>query len=666
VQDFTYRLIRLFQRSPHQVAFRVFREFKKLVEFILEPFRERYWNITRIAKQFNVTGASQLWIALTKNEYPVISTAISGDAESVSPSDRKIILQEASKAKSRTVEFLGSGPIELGEKIDWAKDYKSGFRWSNHISRTWKYNDLDNPSDVKFPWELSRMQWLIPVGQSYLLSGDESDSAFVKSILEDWIDNNPIGTSITWACTMDVAIRATTWTWLFHVFSASAAWQDVEFQRKFTVSLFHHGLYVHANLELSDVNGNHLLTNAAGMMFLGYFFQGSLKAKTWVDKGRELLETEMELQVFPDGVDHEGSIPYHRLACELFLFPALFAQSKNQPFSVTYLQRLNQMAEFTAAYSRPDSLAPLIGDADDGRFLPFGNQDLNDHTYLLPICERVTGISNGGISSLSSKTEVFFWGSTMEMLRSWKSPREIKSELFPHGGFIVLRNSVDHVIVDSGPLGLQGRGGHGHNDALSVDAFLCDTHILVDSGSYLYTADYRSRNQFRSTAFHNTPMVDDQEINRFVHEKLLWSLHDDARPEVTHFESAEEFDSIRMKHHGYERLENPVVVMRAVTLEHQIHCLRITDSFQTTGSHKYVVPYRLAPGINAEIISGNAVSLDGANCSFILRWMSSVPWSLEVGDTWLSPSYGVRVPTQQILFRRFGLAATLEVEIKPR
>ena len=30
----------------------------------------------------------------------------------------------------------------------------------------------------------------------------------------------------------------------------------------------------------------------------------------------------------------------------------------------------------------------------------------------------------------------------------------------------------DHVLIDAGPVGMAGRGGHGHNDCLAFDAML--------------------------------------------------------------------------------------------------------------------------------------------------------------------------------------------------
>ncbi len=94
----------------------------------------------------------------------------------------------------------------------------------------------------------------------------------------------------------------------------------------------------------------------------------------------------MEHQVRPDGCDHETSVPYHRLVCELFVCGTQ-AVDALLPGALTdrYRERLDRMLAFVADYTRPDGLAPQIGDADDGRFLPlgdYGRADPRSHLHL--------------------------------------------------------------------------------------------------------------------------------------------------------------------------------------------------------------------------------------------------------------------------------------------
>jgi uncharacterized heparinase superfamily protein len=607
-----------------------------------------------------------LWTYLASQSYPAITETSPEISDAIADAQADELIRRADMARSGIVDFLGSGPTHLGSEIDWSRDYTSGHRWGDRKILSFDYIDLDIQRDVKFPWELSRMQWLIPLAQTHVLSlGHAGDAQYVRTLIEDWIAKNPFGASINWACTMDVAIRATTWTWLFHVFADAPSWNEPSFRKLFISSLFQHGLFIENHLELSDINGNHLLTNAAGLVFLGYFFTSGRVANRWTTLGRRLLETEILKQVFEDGVDHEGSIPYHRLAQELFLYPALFARLRQEPMSAAYLQRLSRMADFTEAYSRMDDSAPVIGDADDGRFLPFGNQNINDHTYLVPVSRQCTTSIEKSYSSVESALEVLFVCGTSTVPKGWDRGPSPTSRVFPQGGFYVLRNGLDHVTVDCGPIGLRGQGGHGHNDALSFEAVLCGQSLIVDSGSYVYTSDFRARNRFRSTQVHNTPQVDGLEINRLFDERLLWLLQDDAKPEMLRCRLGSSEDRLQMKHTGYHRLSDPVTVFRTLTLNHDRHSLAIEDAFEARESHSVSIPYHLAPGVQAEIVEHHQIHLIAGDSRFVLRWESRHEWATAITDSEYSPSYGVVLATQQVVFSREGVPASLAVEIEP-
>ena len=95
----------------------------------------------------------------------------------------------------------------------------------------------------------------------------------------------------------------------------------------------------------------------------------------------------------------------------------------------------------------------------------------------------------------------------------------------------MLQNDSTHVFIDCGEIGMRGRGGHGHNDILSFELFMRGSGVISDCGAYVYTASREWRNKFRSTAFHNTIQVDDEEVNRFVEPNALWQMQYDAIPD---------------------------------------------------------------------------------------------------------------------------------------
>ena len=116
-----------------------------------------------------------LWSRLAESPFaPYTEPLSAGDYEKICPGDGARIIRAAEKAVERRVDLLGSGEVALGRPIQWHKDFKSGHSWPMALFRRLDILDLDRDSDVKVPWELSRLQWLIPAGQAYLLTGDEA------------------------------------------------------------------------------------------------------------------------------------------------------------------------------------------------------------------------------------------------------------------------------------------------------------------------------------------------------------------------------------------------------------------------------------------------------------------------------------------------------------
>jgi len=212
---------------------------------------------------------------------------------------------------------------------------------------------------------------------------------------------------------------------------------------------------------------------------------------------------------------------------------------------------------------------------------------------------------------------------------------------------------VDHVFVDCGPVGLAGRGGHGHNDCLSFEAALDAVHLVTDCGAFVYTASFAERNRFRSTAFHNTPCVDGTEMNR-LQPDLLWSLEYDARPVVRRFEAGPEEDLFCGAHAGYERLPAPVTPVRTIALDHRRHALTVTDAFEGSGRHRIEIPLHLAPGVTASEAGPGRLVLHSGRRVFGLDWEPAGSWGLTIGEGRVSRSYGVAVSTVRLAFSREG------------
>ncbi|GAG92557.1 unnamed protein product, partial [marine sediment metagenome] len=215
------------------------------------------------------------------------------------------------------------------EPIDWHIDFKSGYRWDK---KTWykriKYGHTLGV-DIKVPWELSRFQYLIALGQAYVITRDEKYSLEYIYQITDWIENNPPWFGVNWVCTMDVAIRAANLVLSLSFFKNSKLITD-KLLFYFTKNIYIHGKHIINNLEYGPITSNHYLSDISGLLFISELFSEFDMGRKWKKFAIKELKKEMAKQVYDDGVDFEASTCYHRLVLELFFYCTLFA-IKNSP-----------------------------------------------------------------------------------------------------------------------------------------------------------------------------------------------------------------------------------------------------------------------------------------------------------------------------------------------
>ena len=113
-----------------------------------------------------------LWERLASRPYPAYTERVDVAAHArLCPGDAERIRGAAEDAVAHRVRLLGPETVELGPRIDWLRDFRSGIAWPRGYMRDIAYVNRHDPSDVKVVWELSRLQWLMPAGQAYLLDG---------------------------------------------------------------------------------------------------------------------------------------------------------------------------------------------------------------------------------------------------------------------------------------------------------------------------------------------------------------------------------------------------------------------------------------------------------------------------------------------------------------
>jgi uncharacterized heparinase superfamily protein len=560
------------------------------------------------------------------------------------------IVAAAERVLAHEFDLLGSGCRALGKSLPWLRDFKTGAAWPRSYAFDLDYEMLTPDSDVKVPWELSRFQHAAMLGQAWLLTRRDAFRDEFVSEYDDWERENPWGYSVNWVCAMDIAIRAHNWQWAYRFLFGPASPAPPAFAMRFARALYLHGEFVEQHLEQSDAHGNHYIAEAVGLVSAGAWLRHSRAGERWLDTGRRILVEEIARQVHPDGVDFEQSTAYHRLVTEIYLTGFLLLRLAGCDPPPEAWSRLERMFDYIAAYTKPDGQAPLIGDADDGRMQKLAPRDINDHRYLLSTAACLFGRAD--LAAAAGRC----WEETSWTLGSGAAdtfaafPRGVVSEsrAFPQGGIYVLRAPGAHAIVDCAEVGMNGRGGHGHNDILSFELSLGDRPVVIDCGSFVYTADPAARDRFRGTASHNGVQVDGEEVNRFLVPSDLWRLHDDARPADVRWRSDGAGGEIAAAHTGYQRLPDPVRHTRACALSADGRLFTVRDELKAASVHRYTWRFHLASGVAARVEGGAIVIETAADRPVLLGWAGPDLPSPVLESGYMSPSYGVRVPVTVI------------------
>jgi len=616
-----------------------------------------------------------------------------------------ITIEQADRIRGHRFDVLGSGECELGKEIDWHTDFKNKHTWQvEHFNRL-ELTDTKGGYDVRIPWELSRFYHAVRLGQAYLYTLDESYAQEIVDQISNWIKTNPYEFGVNWADSMTVAIRTVNWIWAYYCILESEA-LSTSFLALWLASLREHGEYLLKRLDTSWPRTSRLVVSLAALAYLGIMFPEFSEAARWKSVGLNKLWEELDRQVYPDGVSYEASISYHRLNTETALSVAGLCVVNGIPLLETVQARLRSMLDVIMTYTQPNGMAPNLGDTGDERLHILTvhsdpQSTSHDHRHLLAlgslVLERelsewagfIEPTTRGWSIAAGEEWQDAFWCFASDaaarftdvLTRTVQRPEAVASDnwidvrrgvrvqaralarrpvglqdvvdtrSFEAGGLYVMRNQDFHLLVDAGPVGQDGAGGHAHNDTLGITLAAYGKIFLIDPGSYLYSSDPSARNEFRSTAYHNTLQIADEEINRIPDGNGLFRLTEDAQVTIHHWISQSAYDLFDASHNGYARLDPGIVHRRQIWFDKAARLWLLHDQLRAASEAEEDVRQEVEISLwfhfNAMPIrmdrTNNAIRTEsdqGANLIILPLGDFSLKPSLE--DGWQSPRYGVR------------------------
>jgi len=496
--------------------------------------------------------------------------------------------------------LLGLMETCFGNPIDWHRDPLSQFTWPLDY-----YADIDlqrgDGSDVRFVWEQNRLGHFLTLARAYAITSERRYSDEFYQQVESWHASNPLGLGVNWNCAMEVALRAMNLLGAFTVFRCDSEFDEQKLFSLLTL-LDQHGRFVHSHLEFSHIaTSNHYLSNVVGLLWLGVMLPELEQAETWRTFGLGEMLSEMDKQVLDDGADFESSTGYHRFVLELFLYSFLLCRANEIEIDSHHWDKLHRMLRYVCAYLRPGGDALLIGDSDGGQVFPLRHHRGDDHAYLLALGAAVFNDSQLKVADVSPEL-LWILGAQGIEAHSKLAPEEVAqgSQSFPNAGIYIFRDRDLYLLFNASDSGLNGRGSHGHNDALSIDVSACGRPFIVDPGTYVYTADSSQRHLFRSTAYHSTVEVDYTEQNT-TSEEMPFVIGDEARPRVLEFDLGPSLEALTAEHYGYRRLPQPVVHQRRVVFDKEKRYWFLSDKLTGVGEHSLAFRFHFAPGLQTTV-----------------------------------------------------------------
>ena len=365
--------------------------------------------------------------------------------------------------------------IDAGPQIHWRRDYLRGIETGLCYCRRIPYLDTPRAGDHKVIWELNRHQHLVVLAQAYLLTGETRHLEEIRAQLESWMAGNPFHRGTNWASALEVGFRAVSWIRVHHLVGCKL---PGEFRARWLHMLYLHGCHLANNLSFYFSPNNHLVGEALALHMLGLFFAGYPRAALWEKRAARVMSEAMHRQIRADGSSFEQSTYYQGYLLDMFRLHAGLAARGPE-----YAEKLERMAEYLDAVTGPSGLPPMLGDDDGGHlFYPY---------------------------------------------RPPQRAGQRQSRLFRDAGIAVMTYGKTHAVIDAGPFGAL-HSGHSHSDTLSIIVRSGDEEILIDPGTYTYTAEPEWRDWFRGSSAHNTIRIDrrDQAV---MAGPFKWT----GQPEVT-------------------------------------------------------------------------------------------------------------------------------------
>ena len=521
--------------------------------------------------------------------------------------------------------------------------------------RFWSAVPYLDPScgDHKIVWELNRHQHWLTLGRAYWLANEPKYRDACIGQLASWLDANPPFAGINWASMLELGLRCISWIWTLNFFAKPDEDDSSPWIVDLLLALDRQLTQVERNLSHYFSPNTHLLGEALALYVAGRALPALAASPRREVLGRRVLVREIDRQIAPDGGHRERSTHYHRYTLDFYLLALAVARITGDPIAATFEAAAARLGAAGRLLADDRGRLPHIGDDDAGSLLPICGRAADDIGDSLATAAALTG--QPGLR-IGSTPEESFWmlahpSLATELERSQSTPigetaSSSLSGALPDTGYYVSRSRAgDHLVIDGGSHGYQN-GGHAHADALSLTLTVRGVALLIDTGTACYTTNSDLRSRFRSTALHNTLVLDDRPQS-IQNGPFHWAHT--ATATTRRWRTNGSFDYFDGAHDGYRPLAHR---RRVLALHGDLLIVADLVDGEDAGAHAVSAHWHVDPRWRVELRGRRVVmSSDGSGVALMAAphgLIDTFTADEATGLGWHSPVYGRVEPATTI------------------
>ncbi len=385
-----------------------------------------------------------------------------------------------------------------------------GFTASLGEDPVWDFKRLGVP----WVWgcHLTRMGWLVPVGQAYWATGDEHYTRLFMRIVRDFIQKNPVPdwpnrASVQgepYGQSLEVAVRLSSWIQCYYYFRNSPVFDDAA-QLELLKAMLEHARWLEALEELTGFRtGNFQVIETTALAEAGLVFPEFKESSKWRKTAFDLIKKHLLQDTYPDGSHSELTPNYQAWCIRQYQRALALAKLNSYPLPEELWQRFEKLHEWYAWMQMPDGHTPCPGDGSrfaTDRFLAYAAVafDRPDLKYLTP---------------RKGLPPEYYWVGGLDLIKPYAAmepavPKWGPSTLLPYAHYAILRSGWhdwrygNALFFDAAPWA----GGHSHPDALNFDLALSGELVLAEAGIRGYAHPHH-RDYFHAAPAHNVLTVD--------------------------------------------------------------------------------------------------------------------------------------------------------------